>query len=185
MSDNQSNPSQPGQPDQAGQVPPQQPPVQQPAQPDPIAQAQQPAQPPVAPPPAVPPVATTPQAPGQPAAMPQYPATPPPPVPATNQNAIIALVSAILSWFVCPIIAAIVALVLASKAKKEIAASNGWSTGSGYVTAAKILAWINIVFVILFGIFYVVVILIILANPDLQNVVITPSPTLPTDIFSS
>ena len=90
----------------------------------------------------------TPQWPSQPAA--ETPAgmipTPPPygPAPKTSTNAIAALVLSIVAWVICPIIPAIIALVFASKADREIAASNGWVTGGGLVTAAKIVAWINI-----------------------------------------
>jgi hypothetical protein len=55
-------------------------------------------------------------------------------------------VLSIASWVVCPVIPAIVALVFASKADREIAMSNGWVTGAGMVTASKIVAWINIGF---------------------------------------
>jgi hypothetical protein len=55
-----------------------------------------------------------------------------------------ALVLAIVSWVFCPVIPAIIALVFANKAEKEIAISNGWVTGGGLVTASKIVAWINI-----------------------------------------
>lgn len=55
-----------------------------------------------------------------------------------------ALVFAILAWFVCPIVFAIVALVLASQADNEIKASGGALTGESQVTAARIVAWINI-----------------------------------------
>jgi len=73
------------------------------------------------------------------------PAAPPyGPVPQTSNSAIVALVLSIVSWVVCPVIPAIVALVFANKADKEIAASNGWVTGGGLVTASKIVAWINI-----------------------------------------
>lgn len=90
----------------------------------------------------------TPQWPSQPAAETPLGAVgnPPPygPVPQTSTNAIAALVLSIVAWLICPIIPAIIALVFASKADKEIAASNGWVTGGGLVTAAKIVAWINI-----------------------------------------
>ena len=55
--------------------------------------------------------------------------------PQTSSNAIIALILAIVSWAVCPIIPAIVALVLASSAAKEIEASGGRVQGAGLVTA--------------------------------------------------
>lgn len=76
--------------------------------------------------------------------------TPPPaapaygPTPQTSNSAIAALVLSIVSWVICPIIPAIIALVFANKAEKEIAVSNGWVTGGGLVTASKIVSWINI-----------------------------------------
>ncbi len=85
-------------------------------------------------------------------------------VPDTSTNAIVAFVLAICSWVFCPIILAIVALVFVSKAKKEILASNGWRTGTGFVTAAKWVAWINIIFGILMIVFYIVVFVIIAAS---------------------
>ncbi len=66
--------------------------------------------------------------------------------PTTSSNAIVALVLGILSWPVCPVIFAIIALVFANKADKEIAASQGRVGGSAFVLAAKILSWINIGF---------------------------------------
>ena len=95
--------------------------------------------------------AATPQWPSQPAPQPaaQQPFAPPPPpaygpFPQTSNSAIVALILAIGAWIICPIIPAIVALVFAGKADKEIAAGNGWVTGGGLVTASKIVAWINI-----------------------------------------
>lgn len=64
-----------------------------------------------------------------------------------------------MSWAVCPLVLAIVALVFANKASKAIAASNGWLDGSGMVTWAKIIAWVNIaVGILLFGFFIVALI---------------------------
>jgi hypothetical protein len=96
--------------------------------------------------PAYPPVAPAyPQAaPGYPAypqAAPGYPAYP---IATTSSNAVVALILAIVSWAVCPVIPAIVALVLAHSAAKEIAASGGRVQGGGLVTASRIVAWINI-----------------------------------------
>lgn len=71
-----------------------------------------------------------------------YPA--PAPMPQQSSNAVVALVLAIASWVVCPVVLAIVALVVAGKAQAEISASNGWVTGEGLVTAAKWVSWINI-----------------------------------------
>lgn len=78
----------------------------------------------------------------------------------TDSKAIIALVCAIGSFVVFPVVPAIVALVLAPQARRDIAASGGRLTGEGLVTAAKVIAWINLVlcllavlgFVLLFGV---------------------------------
>jgi hypothetical protein len=84
------------------------------------------------------------------APMPNYASEPVPayaaPAPAgtTSSNAIIALILAVVSWAVCPIIPAIVALVFAANATKEIAASGGRIQGQGLVTASRIVSWINI-----------------------------------------
>jgi hypothetical protein len=79
--------------------------------------------------------------------------------PQTSSNAIIALILAIVSWAVCPIIPAVVALVLASSAAKEIAASGGRIQGGGLVTAARIVSWVNIglwAAVLVVGVFFLV-----------------------------
>jgi hypothetical protein len=68
-----------------------------------------------------------------------------PPVAAqTSSNAVIAIILAALSWAFCPIIAAVVALIFAHQAHKEIEASGGRVQGQGLVTAARWVAWINI-----------------------------------------
>jgi len=95
---------------------------------------------------------------------------PPPPPPGygygvsqprqTSSDAIAALVLAILSWAVCPLVLAVVALIFASKASKSIAASQGMLEGSGMVTAAKIIAWINIALSILFFGFFIVALIV-------------------------
>jgi hypothetical protein len=54
------------------------------------------------------------------------------------------------SFLVCPIITAIIALVLAGSAKRNILASGGAKEGLGMVTAARIIAWANIIVVTLF-----------------------------------
>lgn len=76
--------------------------------------------------------------------------------PTTSTNAVIGLVLAILSWLVCPIIAAVVALVLAHNSDKEIAASGGRLTGTGMNKATRIISWINIVVSVLAGIAFAI-----------------------------
>lgn len=83
---------------------------------------------------------------------PGYPAAPgyPPygyaPAQTTSTKAVVALILSILSWVVCPIIPAIIALVLAKQSNDEIAASAGRVGGEGLNTASKIVSWINIGF---------------------------------------
>ena len=62
----------------------------------------------------------------------------------TSSRAIIALVLAIGSFVVFPLVPAIVALALVPGAREEIELSGGRVTGDGLLTAAKIVAWINI-----------------------------------------
>ena len=107
---------------------------------------------PPGPPPAYPPAY------GVPGAAPMYAPAPP-----TSTNAIIAFVLSIVSWAVCPIIPAIVALVLAASAQREIAAGQGRVQGGGLVTAAKVISWINIGFwaaIIVIGGFFLVLALV-------------------------
>ena len=82
-----------------------------------------------------------------------YPAAYPPPAYAaaapsqpvrTSSNAVVALILAVVSWAVCPIIPAIVSLVFASNAAKEIDASGGRIQGQGLVTASRVVSWVNI-----------------------------------------
>jgi hypothetical protein len=80
-----------------------------------------------------------------------------PAAPGASGNSIVALVLSITSWVVCPIVFAIVALIFANKAEKEISASKGAVGGGAFVTASKIVSWINI------GVYSAVVVLGIIA----------------------
>jgi hypothetical protein len=75
--------------------------------------------------------------------------------PKTESKAIVALVCAIASWVAFPLLPAIAALMLGSSARREIEASGGWLTGDGLVTAAKVIAWANIVLCVLAVVFIV------------------------------
>lgn len=76
---------------------------------------------------------------------PAYPVAPP-----NDGTAVAALVVAILAWVVCPVVLAIVAVALAGNAQRAIEASAGARSGRGLVTAARVVAWANIV---LYGLF--------------------------------
>ena len=62
----------------------------------------------------------------------------------TESKAIIALVCAIAAWVVLPVLPAIAALMIGKTAREQIAMSGGRLTGDGMLTAAKVIAWVNI-----------------------------------------
>ena len=66
----------------------------------------------------------------------------------TSSRAVVALVLAVFS-FTCPLLPAVVALVLARGARREIAQSGGRLVGAGLVRAAQVLAWLNVVLCLL------------------------------------
>ncbi len=67
-----------------------------------------------------------------------------PPMPVNNQNAVVALVLSIVAWVACPIIPAIIAIVMGNNAKREIEASGGRQTGDGLAKAAVLISWIHL-----------------------------------------
>jgi hypothetical protein len=71
---------------------------------------------------------------------------------------------AIASFVFCPVVLAIVALVLASTAKRNIANSGGTVTGESLAQAGTIVAWINIGLSVL-----VVVLIIVVAAASSPN----------------
>lgn len=105
---------------------------------------------------------------------PGVPSAPAQAYPQTSNNAVVALILAIISFVVCPVVCAIVALVFASKASKEIKASNGWLTGDGLVLSAKILAWVNIALTILGVIIFLIIVIVAANSPDFAP---TPTPS--------
>jgi len=106
------------------------------------------------------------------------PASAPGATPPTSTNAIVGLVLAILSWMLCPLIAAIVALLLARSSDKEIKASGGTLSGAGINTATRIIAWINIAASIIGGI--VLAVLVALGIGIFAQVASTLDPTINT-----
>ena len=74
--------------------------------------------------------------------------------PKTNQKAVWALITGILSLICCGIIAGIPAIILGNSAKKEIAASGGMQSGGGMAQAGFVLGIISIAITILWIILY-------------------------------
>jgi hypothetical protein len=71
---------------------------------------------------------------------PQYGAAAP-----NHPQTVVALVLAIVSWFVCGLFLSIPAYIIAKKAERETLASNGAYSGEGMAKAARIIALINII----------------------------------------
>lgn len=93
----------------------------------------------------------------QPPHLPPGPSGPLTP-PRTEPKAVVALVLAVAAYTpTVPFLGAIAALVLARMARRDIDASGGALTGSGMVTAARVLAWVHLLFVAL------LVVLVVLA----------------------
>jgi hypothetical protein len=69
--------------------------------------------------------------------------------PETHSKAIVALVLAVASFCGFPVVAAVAALLVGRSAQRDILASGGRLTGDGLVTAARVIAWINIALCVL------------------------------------
>jgi hypothetical protein len=62
----------------------------------------------------------------------------------TSSLAVVSLVSGIVSWFLLPLIGAIVAVITGHMAKREIRESMGRLTGDGMATVGLVLGYINL-----------------------------------------
>ena len=67
----------------------------------------------------------------------------------TSSRAVVALVLAIVSFVVFPLVPAIAALVVARGAQRQMDESGGRLTGRGLLTGARVTAWINIALCVL------------------------------------
>jgi hypothetical protein len=81
----------------------------------------------------------------------------------TEPKAVVALVLAGASYVVIPLLGAVAALVLARMSKRDIEASGGRLTGAGLLTAARVLAWVNLALCLL-AVVLVVAAVILLAS---------------------
>lgn len=100
----------------------------------------------------------------------ELPAAPsPPPVPApyygqpaysygprTNSLAVASLVSGILAWVVCPLLAAVLAVIFGHIARGQIRHSG--EAGGGLAIAGLVLGYVNLAGVLVVGVFYVLLV---------------------------
>ena len=68
----------------------------------------------------------------------------PPAGPRNSTMAIVSLISGIVSWFLLPFVAAVVAVITGHMAKNEIKKGNGMITGNGMATAGLILGYVQL-----------------------------------------
>ena len=62
----------------------------------------------------------------------------------TSSLAVVSLVAGIASYFILPLVGAIVAIITGNLAKKEINQSRGQMTGEGMAKWGLVLGWINV-----------------------------------------
>lgn len=67
------------------------------------------------------------------------------PTASTSPAAIISLIAGIASWFIAPLLGAIIAIVSGHIARREIRASNGSLTGDGLAVAGLVLGYGNLI----------------------------------------
>lgn len=88
----------------------------------------------------------------------------PPPMPSTyiqtSSLAILSLVTGIASWFILPVVGAVIAVITGYMAKNEIRSSNGQLTGDGLATTGIVLGFLH--FAIILAICCIVVALLAL-----------------------
>lgn len=67
------------------------------------------------------------------------------PTAATSPAAIISLIAGIASWFIAPLIGAIIAIISGHIARRDVRASNGSLTGDGLAVAGLVLGYGNLI----------------------------------------
>lgn len=88
--------------------------------------------------------------------------------------AVASLVAGIVSWFFCPLIAAILAIIFGYMAKRNIRESNGALQGEGFATAGIILGFVNLA-VFLLVVIIIIIVAIVAGTTNTTNLV---TPTL-------
>lgn len=78
----------------------------------------------------------------------------------TSGKSTAALVCSILSFVVCPVILAIVGLVLASQAKQEVLAQGGDPSRDSTAKAARIIAWVHLALFAVLAVFGVLLVIV-------------------------
>ena len=85
----------------------------------------------------------------------------------TSSLAVISLIAGIASYFIVPILGALVAIITGSMAKKEIRQSGGRYTGMGMAKWGLVLGWINIAFGLIVGCLILLAVLGVFAGVSL------------------
>lgn len=84
---------------------------------------------------------------------------PPPPLRQVHTMAIVSLVAGIVSWFLCPLLGGVVALICGQMARSAIAAEPTRWDGNPLAIAGMIVGGINVLIYVLIGVFYLLMLL--------------------------
>lgn len=82
----------------------------------------------------------------------------------SNSKATASLVLGIVGLFVCPIVCSVLAIILGTTAKNEIAASGGWQAGESNARAGIILGWVGLAIAVVFGTIWAIIAIVAAAN---------------------
>jgi hypothetical protein len=78
----------------------------------------------------------------------------------SNGKATASLILGIIGLIVCPLICSVLAIILGSMAKDEIAASGGYQTGESNAKAGVILGWVGLAL----GVIWIIIVVIAAAS---------------------
>jgi len=84
--------------------------------------------------------------------------------------AIASLVMGIVSWFFCPLVAGVLAIIFGYLGRRNIRESNGALQGEAFCTAGLVLGFINLGIILLVVLIILIVIIIAAASSNAWNV---------------
>lgn len=92
----------------------------------------------------------------------------------TNSKATASLILGIIGLFMCPVICSVLAIIIGSMAKGEIAASGGYQAGESNAKAGIVLGWIGLALAMV----WVVIVIIAIIAAAISNAALPVSAIL-------
>jgi len=96
---------------------------------------------------------------GPPGRNPGYPVPPPVPIRQTHTMAVVSLIAGIVSWFGCPFVGGLVALITGAMARKTIRAEPQRWDGDALAVAGMVVGGVNLAIWTIVGLLYLLMIL--------------------------